>query len=151
MQSGSCVPQVEHSTSSAPQRRITGKITDREAHTQSVYRFKKRLFQVAAVAHELTGTQISILYGTGQVVEISRPFAPAACTTAESPNGPRGRNFAATPPLRVGRHRNQPIITSVGQCDAGGGQVGPAFFCAAGWHIFSVYWSAGGRLFFEIV
>ena len=62
MQSGSCVSQVEHSTSSAPQRRITGKITDKKKHKESVYRFKKRLFQLAAVAHELTETQVSILY-----------------------------------------------------------------------------------------
>ena len=45
-------------------------------------------------------------------------FEHARLTTAELPNGPRGRNFAATPPLKVGRHRNQPIITSVGRCDA---------------------------------
>ena len=80
-------------------------------------------------------------------------MAHARVTTAESPNGTRGRNFAATPPPRVGRHRNQPIITSVGQCDAWGGagrssicQVG---FCGAGWHIFSVYWSAGGSYFLK--
>ena len=81
-------------------------------------------------------------------------FEHERVTTAESPNGPWGRNFAATPPPRVGRHRNQPIITSVGQCDAWGGagrssicQVG---FCGAGWHIFSVYWSAGGSYFSKI-
>ena len=53
-------------------------------------------------------------------------FEHERVTTAESPNGPWGRSLAATPPPRVDRHRNQPIITSVGRCDAWVGHGGPA-------------------------
>ena len=80
-------------------------------------------------------------------------FEHERVTTAESPNGPWGRNFAATPPPRVGRHRNQPIITSVGQCDSWGGgrsvQHLPSRILR-GWlaHFFSIL-ECRRKLFFE--
>ena len=76
--------------------------------------------------NEICGKHFFLRQNTHTLCMGAIGFEHERVTTAELPNGPWGRSLAATPPPRVDRHRNQPIITSVGRCDAWVGHGGPA-------------------------